>query len=84
MAMQLYRSSPTESSAQSMKTIEEWLDELPKSKRQAAINNILDQQPDALEFKVDSLGEAIASGFKWDATPEGVEYWNELTEKAEK
>lgn len=62
-----------------MKTIKEWLDQLPQPQRHEAINNVINQHGAiALENKVRSLTKAIQWGFDWDRSPEGAQYWYNL------
>ena len=55
-----------------MKTIKEWLEELPEPYRTQAINNTSEQN--SLKLK-SSLSDAIYSAFAWSKTPEGLQYW---------
>lgn len=58
-----------------MKTIEEWLKELPEPYRSAAIRNCEE------EYKRDtssSLGQAITLAFNWHDSPEGDTFWGEV------
>lgn len=58
-----------------MKTIREWLEELPEPYRTQAINNT--EKNRLLTHDV-SLREAITVAFFWGNSPEGHEYWAEF------
>lgn len=59
-----------------MKTIREWLSELPES--QAALKNL---DPEMADKKVYSSYTAVLSSFNWAATPEGERYWDNIYER---
>jgi hypothetical protein len=59
-----------------MKTIREWLEELPEPHRTQAINNA--EKYDMIDISVDSLIDAIGQGFIWRESPEGGNYWVDL------
>jgi len=58
-----------------MKTIEEWFLELPEGVKQSALSNLNQEVKD---LKVTSLRTALARGFMWNETPEGVLYWESV------
>lgn len=60
------------------KTIKEWLEELDEPYRTQALNNmdIEDSEVDAY-----SLCEAVGIAFYWYDSPEGHDYWDELSEQ---
>lgn len=57
------------------RTIEEWYSFLPEPYKSQALAN---RRPRCEGLKVDSLHEAINSGFSWSDTPEGDTQWNNL------
>lgn len=58
-----------------MKTIREWLSELPEPYRSKAVLNTSKR---ILNSKSRTLGETLISAFSWEATTDGYEYWNDL------
>ena len=58
-----------------MKTIEEWFLELPEGVKQKALSNLNQEVKD---LKVTSLRTALARGFSWNDTPEGLLYWESV------
>lgn len=56
-----------------MKTIREWLEELPEPYRSEALKNADKDKLDAME---DLLSHAIAEAFDWEDSPQGFDYWN--------
>lgn len=60
-----------------MKTIREWLEELPEPYRTQAIENTEDE---LLLERVESLKKAVKCAFIWNKSPQGHEYWSELHE----
>lgn len=60
-----------------MKTIKQWLEELPEPYRTQALENYERKQMSH------SLSLALASAFHWHYTPEGWNYWFELGLKIE-
>lgn len=62
-----------------VKTIEEWLCQLPPEIRNKAIANTTITD---LKKQVSSLDKAIIDAFTWDITPEGENYWDEIYIKA--
>lgn len=57
-----------------MKTIKQWLEELPEPYRTQALENYENN-------KVQSLSFALINAFEWYDTPEGIEYWADLNKK---
>jgi hypothetical protein len=62
-----------------MKTIKEWLNELPEDIKVRAIKNTED---DILNAPALSLEVVICGAFQWYGTPEGVEFWAGVRDKA--
>ena len=58
-----------------MKTIEEWFLELPEGVKQKALSNLNQEVKD---LKVTSLRTALARGFSWNDSPEGLLYWESV------
>ena len=58
-----------------MKTIREWLEELPEPYRTQAINNTSES---VLMVEEESLSEAVTGAFSWWDSPEGLEYWSDF------
>jgi hypothetical protein len=61
-----------------MKTILEWLQELPEPYRSEAIENVIKAKRTQ---KRDSLEDALLSAFPWEKTKQGWEYWDNLHTK---
>ena len=64
-----------------MKTIREWLEELPEPYRTQAIYNVIhDDDPVDLdsEFFTDNVAEVICSTFVWSGTEQGIDYWSDI------
>jgi tryptophanase len=61
-----------------MKTILEWLQELPEPYRSEAIENV--SKTKRIE-KRKCLEDALLSAFPWEETKQGGEYWNNLHTK---
>lgn len=56
--------------------ISSWLKKLPEPFRSQALYNFKSQgRPD---FNTNSANEAINTAFRWNATPEGFEYWSDF------
>lgn len=64
-----------------MKTIREWLNELPELYRSRAIKNAEnDPEPSLEEEAAESIvGGAVAGAFVWRDTPEGHEFWDQVS-----
>ena len=58
-----------------MKTIREWLEELPEPYRTQAIDNTSES---VLMIEKESLSEAVLVAFSWWDSPEGLEYWSDF------
>lgn len=56
-----------------MKTIRQWLEELPEPYRTQALENI--RVKEVLGLPELSFEVALRSAFTWDATPQGYDYW---------
>jgi len=63
-----------------MKTIKEWLSELPEPARSQALDNY--EGPE--NRMASSILEALMIAFIWEATVEGWDYWNNIYEELEK
>lgn len=61
-----------------MKTIREWLEELPEPYRTQAIDNTMERELSQAE---PSMHEAILGAFVWEETIEGFYYWAKLHHK---
>lgn len=61
-----------------MKTIKEWLEELPEPYRTQALENVSEY---SLSQKDESLSEALKGAFTWIFTPQGHYYWMDLRDK---
>ena len=57
-----------------MKTIRQWLEELPDPYRTQALENI--RVKEVLDLPELSFSVALRSAFTWDATPQGYDYWS--------
>lgn len=66
---------------QDLKSIEEWLNTLPRIPRKRAIFN-LDKRPIVKDKIVPDLATAISSAFDFGTSKEGREYWNQILYKA--
>ena len=64
------------------KTILEWLNQLPEPYKSQAIENTKNDDPFSGNEIVDSLWKAIDGGFLWSSTPQGSDYWFEITARA--
>lgn len=63
-----------------MKTIKEWLSELPEPyKTQALTAYAIYPFPSSLNQSTDSLQSAVDEGFNWEKTEQGNEYWENLS-----
>ena len=67
---------------QDSRTIGEWLDFLPPSLKEKAVNYILDQHPEngaeILQTTTSSFYKAIQGALLWDKTKEGTAYWQRV------
>lgn len=63
-------------------TIKEWLESIDdKEVRDRALKN--SYKYGVNEVKEPNLSEAILGAFRWDETPEGAEYWQNIHEDFE-
>lgn len=62
------------------KTSIEWFKTLKEPYRSQAINNC---NEDSVDFKSDSLHEALMSSFNWIDSPEGFFHWEEISDNTE-
>jgi hypothetical protein len=60
-----------------MKTIKEWLEELPEPYRSEALENSEDWSWDNKQ-EVKSLATALDCAFIWSLSPQGQDYWMKL------
>ena len=61
-----------------MKTIKEWLNELPEINRSLALDNH-EKQPFFFKGQdIDCLSDALDLGFEWNKTHEGFNYWEDF------
>lgn len=58
-----------------MKTIKEWLEELPDGYRERALENL---NPNVASDLVYSIGDAISGAFIWDCSQEGEDFWSDV------
>jgi hypothetical protein len=61
-----------------MKTVEQWLNELPKGLRKKAFENLL---RDCKDDKETSMASALRKAFGWAHTKEGFEFWLNIYNK---
>jgi hypothetical protein len=66
------------------KTIKEWLETLPEPYRTQALENTKDLAPNRLTEYTSSLPDALFCAFAWGKSPEGNEYWTEVSIRASK
>lgn len=60
-----------------MKTVKQWLEELPEEYREKALKNAY---PEMLNYQFESQEQALPNSFGWSYSPEGFDYWNNLYE----
>ena len=60
-----------------MKTIKEWLSELPEPERSQSLKNLKNQK----NKEADSMPDAILSAFVWSETEQGRKYWERIRNK---
>lgn len=66
-------------------TITEWLEQLPEPARTQALNNTeVCPYPGNENKELPSLFLAISMGFIWHQTPEGINYWSDIHDRAQK
>jgi hypothetical protein len=58
---------------QQVKTVREWLEELPDGWREEALENII-----GADLVRDSLSRAVGSGVNWGVTPTGLDAWDRV------
>lgn len=58
-----------------MKTVKEWLEELPEPYRSQALKNTKEE---LLKIEEVSADQAVFGAFRWDKTPQGFQYWDSL------
>lgn len=58
-----------------MKTIREWLEELPEPYRSQALENMDIEDAD---IEHDNFERALCGAFLWMDSPEGWDYWNKI------
>lgn len=63
-----------------MKTIKEWLNELPEPIRGKAFNNVPECGTVVWEIPATSMYDAIVGAFIWKDTPQGYDYWTLMAE----
>lgn len=61
-----------------MKTIREWLEELPEPYRTQAIENVVERNPFEL---AENIEQALWMAFSWMNSPQGGDYWCSLHDK---
>ena len=63
------------------KTIREWLNELPEPISSRAIKNAENESESSLEEEdvTSSIMCALAGAFVWNDTPEGHEFWRQVS-----
>lgn len=59
-----------------MKTLHEWIGELPFDAQNKALANVKDKE--RLDMQFPDLGDALAHAFVWGTTAEGHDYWDHL------
>ncbi len=65
-----------------MKTVFDWLSELPETKKLKAVYNCVAQKElSILEMHVINMHEALRVAFMWADTDEGYEYWARTSDK---
>ena len=61
-----------------MKTVKEWLEELPEPYRSQALEN---GDRGILTLEEDSVYFALFCAFIWESSPQGYKYWDNLHKK---
>ena len=67
-----------------MRKVIEWFEELQEPYRSKAIFNCNNSEPFTGDTSADSLKKALISGFIWESTPEGHNYWAKVSFKINK
>lgn len=64
-----------------MKTIKDYLEELPEPQRSEALQNYDDQKPlmEEGDESAENLRQAVSRAFIWSQTPQGVGYWSKIS-----
>jgi hypothetical protein len=66
------------------KTTQQWFKKLPEPYRTQALDN-LSREPDYVKnAESPSIVSALVSGFEWEKTPEGFDYWDDFWMKLAK
>jgi hypothetical protein len=58
-----------------MKTVREWLNELPEEIRERAIRNAKESEWKTTGTKISTIRRALQDGFSWRRSPEGKDFW---------
>lgn len=61
-----------------MKTIKDWLQELPEDIKEKALLNYSTEDPSKEDDNYDLMSEALFCAFVWSGTPEGHDFWENL------
>lgn len=61
-----------------MKTIKEWLSELPEPYKTEAIEEAERLSPDTLNHITDSLSDTVLKMFCWADSRQGEDYWDNV------
>jgi hypothetical protein len=62
-----------------MKTIAQWLSELPDGYRERAEKNLQDSKPYTGDSVHDCMPDALSDAFVWHETPEGHDFWDAVS-----
>lgn len=68
---------PTHTPGSEIKTVREWLMELPDGVRDKAIKNAESEEEPSLDLHEVSLAGSILGSFTWSSSPEGQLYWKD-------
>ena len=63
-----------------MKTIVDWLTDLPELLQSQALDNLFNQDMGVkiAQLEVETMSGAIKVAFRWYTTPEGFDFWNNI------
>lgn len=61
-----------------MKTIREWLEELPEPYRTQALENVNEHDPQIIDTSEQTAKKALSGAFVWMFTEQGERYWFDL------
>ena len=61
-----------------MKTIRQWLEELPEPYKSVALRNAEDDVSRAIDDNVEHMSVALSRGFIWRESPEGSAFWRSV------